>query len=90
MKISDREIVNQISSLTVGQINNPGQSTFHTLGVLNAALLDLLDLVVGVRLYILALLRWGKHFSDIRCIPFFFFFFFFFFHEHTTSVRLKL
>ena len=43
---------------------------------MNAALLDLLDLVVGVKLYILPLLRWGKHFSDsfprnIACIPFF-------------------
>ena len=42
----------------------------------NAALLGLLDLVVGVKLYILALLRSGKHFSDrfprnIARIPFF-------------------
>ena len=32
-------------------------SKFHTLRVLNTALLNLLDLVVGVRLYTLALLE---------------------------------
>ena len=36
---------------------------------MNAALLNLLDLVVGVRLYILPLSRWGKHFSVHSFFP---------------------